>query len=285
MAVSVLSTYGQQLALKLALNILGSPPTIAVRLFTDTLTVLPSTTLGTFTAPTFTPYGDITLVSWPAPTDDGFHATATHDPVYWSFDSGSSPSSKGYILVDTDNTQWVAGGRFDINVLASAGTFYLFRPRFQWRSNWRTSGDNGGLGVRLCEAGRLRFTRAMVGLSGVSGFRLRLFKNNASISEDTVIGDLTECDYPGYAYQLGNTWTTPALVSGEYESNCGNKFFIRGAGASSAQTAYGYYCTDSADDALLWCDKFSSTFDMSDDGDVAGILPKMRCLTENASSP
>lgn len=81
----------------------------------------------------------------------------------------------------------------------------------------------------------------------------RLFQNNITPDEDTVLGDFTESDYAGYAAQVLTGWTSigydvdfrdviqAALLNWEI--------------TSGTQDVYGLYVTNAGNTVLWWCER------------------------------
>lgn len=96
---------------------------------------------------------------------------------------------------------------------------------------------------RIPNIGEINLTKDLIYAWGVSGVRIHLYKNNITPDEDTVVGDLTEADYSGYAYQDITSWTTPATdASGRaFTVSSTATFPLNGSGS---QDIYGWYATD-----------------------------------------
>ena len=93
-------------------------------------------------------------------------------------------------------------------------------------------------------------------------FAVRLFKAGpGAIALTTVIGDLTECDFPGYAAKTAIAFPTPTINgSNEAESDGPDLVWTRGAGAGSQQ-AKGIYATfedDTGTTRLLFAEFFTA---------------------------
>jgi hypothetical protein len=93
--------------------------------------------------------------------------------------------------------------------------------------------------------------------SAGGALKLKLFKNNATISPTTVAGDLTEADFNGYSARTlaRASWNAPS-------TNGDGKAEIRYSADqtydfASAQSIYGYYLTDSSD-VLIAVEKFTA---------------------------
>lgn len=91
---------------------------------------------------------------------------------------------------------------------------------------------------------------------------VRLFSNNHTFGAATVLGDLTECTFTGYA-AAAPTWTTPALSGSTAQtlpSPAGVPFTYSGG---STTTVYGFYLTDSGGTVLYGGTTFSSPVTLS----------------------
>jgi hypothetical protein len=82
------------------------------------------------------------------------------------------------------------------------------------------------------------------GIGASPSMKVRLFSNNlTAFTKATVLGDLTEASFTGYA-AASPTWSAPALSSGVAQTLGGTAPFTY-TGVSST-VVYGYYLTDSA---------------------------------------
>lgn len=100
---------------------------------------------------------------------------------------------------------------------------------------------------------------------------LRLFTNNLTPTDSTVIGNITECTAAGYSAitLTGSSWTV-ATVSGVSTASYPEQTFTMTATA----TVYGYYVT-TLGGALLWIERFSGApFNLPSGGGQISITPK-----------
>lgn len=95
---------------------------------------------------------------------------------------------------------------------------------------------------------------------GLNAMRLRLFSNNITVADTTVIGDFTECTFTGYAAQAP-AWSTPANVANVAQTLSGTRTFTYSGVATT--TVYGYYLTDAAGTTLYGGETFSSPVTLS----------------------
>lgn len=88
-----------------------------------------------------------------------------------------------------------------------------------------------------------------------------LFVTTATITCETVIGDLTECTAPGYSRQSASAggWTGSTSTCVATYTHPDLTFSMTGPG-SPGQTIYGHFAWDSANSVLLWVQLWASTF-------------------------
>lgn len=84
--------------------------------------------------------------------------------------------------------------------------------------------------------------------------KLKLYTNDITPDEDTVVGDFTEAVAAGYAaISLAKVdWTIATSVGVTTAEQPQKTFTLTGA-----STDYGYYITDEAGTGLLWAERFS----------------------------
>ncbi len=104
-------------------------------------------------------------------------------------------------------------------------------------------------------------------------FIYHLYKNNYTPVDGQVIGDYTECAYPGYATQTVAPagWSAPTDDGTCCTSTAAQQVYTATGG--SAESAFGYYVTSSVDGALLWGEKFAASIDMSAAGKSTVLNP------------
>lgn len=84
---------------------------------------------------------------------------------------------------------------------------------------------------------------------------LRLFVNDITPDDDTVVEDLTEATEAGYSAitLTGTEFTISTNGSGDTVAEYAEQTFT----FTEAATVYGYYVTDAAGTGLLWVERFS----------------------------
>ena len=112
-----------------------------------------------------------------------------------------------------------------------------------------------------------------------TGFHLHLFKANVTVGTGTVIGDLTECDFAGYAPVTTDltAFGTPATAAHVSSITAPAPEAFTSQETVTSQIAYGYYVTDGAG-ALAWAESFAAGESIGPSG-VLSITPKLRLTT------
>lgn len=114
------------------------------------------------------------------------------------------------------------------------------------------------------------------GAAPVGGHRLlRLFKNDYTPVEGTLIGNITECTEAGYVpiTLVGSSWTTTQSL-GVTTAVYSQQTFTFTTGV----TAYGYYVTTiEGTPKLLWAERFSGSngFQLPNTGGEIAIAPRL----------
>lgn len=110
----------------------------------------------------------------------------------------------------------------------------------------------------------------------VEGYRLSvmLFKNNITVAFATVLGDLTVCDFDGYAPIEIDDWGGGALVGESYEliGTIVRQWTIAGA-TNLPQTIYGYGLFVSS--SLHYAESLASPIALTATGQIIQIQPRV----------
>lgn len=105
-----------------------------------------------------------------------------------------------------------------------------------------------------------------------SNWELGLFKSNTTITRATVMGDLTEADFGGYARIALNDFAGATLAGNVASAVSTAEVFAYTSGTANA-TVYGYFVYDSAAAKLVIAEKFTVAKSMSVAGDTITITP------------
>jgi len=120
---------------------------------------------------------------------------------------------------------------------------------------------------------------ALVNGDSLAGVLLKLFKNNLTPDQDTVIGDFTESDFSGYAAADPSFGAATTVSHKGQILDSSSRDFVHNGGATS-NTVYGYYLVDSTGTILYWCERFASSQVMANNGDTITIQAKFTGQSE-----
>lgn len=98
-------------------------------------------------------------------------------------------------------------------------------------------------------AAELELLQYLVTTINSDGLKVRLFKNDVTPDDNTVIGDLTEADFEGYAAGDLANLTTPGVVAAQAQTQGDSVTFTMGT-PGTTNNIYGHYITDSAGTVL-----------------------------------
>jgi hypothetical protein len=102
---------------------------------------------------------------------------------------------------------------------------------------------------------------------------VHLFKNNATVDHNTVLADLTEADFSGYASITLSGGTVQSLLDASRRAvTLWNMVSWTKSGATG-NTIYGYYYKNNAGD-LTGVEKWDSPETMTTDGQVLQFVPQ-----------
>ena len=111
------------------------------------------------------------------------------------------------------------------------------------------------MALRFPDAGEVAALKAMVNHTSPGDLKLHLYKNDVTIDEDTVIGDVTESTEAGYAAVTltGASWTVATGAGNVTTASYAEQTFT----FTEAATVYGYYVTNNAGTILMWIEEFT----------------------------
>ncbi len=136
------------------------------------------------------------------------------------------------------------------------------------------------MGLVVPDEGEVHLLDMLVGGTDMTGLHLRLYKNNLTPDQDTVLSDFTEADFSGYA-QVSPSFGSASTVShkGKIVDTSARNFTHNGGGTSN--TVYGYYLVNSFDNVCLWAERFSSSQVVAVSGDTITITLALTAQSEN----
>jgi len=102
---------------------------------------------------------------------------------------------------------------------------------------------------------------------------IHLFSNNVTVSDTTVIANLTECTFGGYAAQTIGPWTAPASDGGNGAYTQAPLVTWTPTGSGLPQNVYGYYVTDAGGN-LRWAQNDpNAPVVLSNTSQTYGVVP------------
>ncbi len=114
---------------------------------------------------------------------------------------------------------------------------------------------------------------AMIGIGGeFETVTVHLYKNDYTPSIGTVIGDLIEADFDGYAASSAVTWGAVVQSSDGTPLVIGDTKTAVATGSTTPNTVYGYYYTDSGGN-LKGAAKFDEPVQIVDVDDFVSVVP------------
>lgn len=106
------------------------------------------------------------------------------------------------------------------------------------------------------------------------GAKIGLFKANVTLQPSTVLADLSEADFTGYARSAAITWGTPGVSSDKTPMVAGDaKVFTAGNPITVPNQIYGYFVCDAAGTGLLYAEKFANPLNVSQSLQQLRIVP------------
>lgn len=117
-----------------------------------------------------------------------------------------------------------------------------------------------------------------------TGIDLHLFVNNVTITQSTLLSALTEATWTGYAVVplAFGSWTF-SVAGHTGIAIAGPQSFSNSSG--SAQTAYGWYLTDSGSSMLLAGGQFDGAPVSIPDGGTQIVIPSVGDISKALTSP
>jgi len=118
-------------------------------------------------------------------------------------------------------------------------------------------------------------------LSTDEDYMLKLFKNNYTPDEATIVASFSVATFTGYATRTLSRagWNTAAVSTSKAESSYGSAPESWTCGASG-NTVYGYWVEGQTSTEVLWSERFATSRVLAD-GDVLNITPKFTLQSEN----
>jgi len=114
----------------------------------------------------------------------------------------------------------------------------------------------------------------MVTAFGLANPILRLFTNDIAVSPETVLADLVEATFSGYAEEALTGQAVAQDINGTNFVSFGDGEFTHNGGGT-AESIIGYYLVNATDTALLLVERFPEPVPMEANGDKIQIAPRI----------
>lgn len=106
--------------------------------------------------------------------------------------------------------------------------------------------------------------------------KLHLYKNNITPSRNTVLADLIEADFDGYAAIAALVWSAPFLdVDGTALVMGADAAFIA-TGGTTPNTVFGWYLTNAGSTVLIGVFAFNTPVGIAGAGQACPVVPFFR---------
>lgn len=104
------------------------------------------------------------------------------------------------------------------------------------------------------DQGEVEKLSRMLNKSATGDVVLRLYTNNYTPIEGSVVGDFTDATAAGYAAKTltGSSWTISTVGNVSTAAYAEQTFTF-----TAGETCYGYFVTNAADDKVLWAELFT----------------------------
>ena len=123
--------------------------------------------------------------------------------------------------------------------------------------------------------GAQEILRRALNYSATGDVSLRLFQNDYTPVEGSVVGDFTVATWTGYANKTltGASWTV--TLADPSEASYAIQTFTSSAGSQN-QANYGYYITNAAGTVLIYAERFTDgPYTIVNNGDTISVTPKI----------
>jgi hypothetical protein len=122
-------------------------------------------------------------------------------------------------------------------------------------------------------------TKLLINTTDTEDYIVRLYQNNYSPSNTTVVGDFTEANFTNYTAKTiaRSDWASPSTFATKAESSVTAQSWTCGI---TGNTLYGYYVIGSTSGVCLWAEQFAASRILVD-GDILNLTPKFTLSSAN----
>lgn len=236
----------------------------------------------------FSGYTDGVLDTWTIPAlDMSNEAFITHvNPLLWQHNGGATSNTiYGHYVTNNSNTELLWIEKYDTSKLMDdVADIITVIPRL-------TLAHLGG-NVFIPYNSRVYLLNgikaSITGATWLSNVYYRLFATDITPALSHVLSNYSpsECNFDGYGVKVLSTWTIPAKdeAVGTAENECfimhnpPQMWQYEGADPGTGSVineVYGGYVTNSANDELIWVEKFDSPVPMNTLDDILVVKPRL----------
>jgi len=112
---------------------------------------------------------------------------------------------------------------------------------------------------------------------------VRIFQNDITPDDDTVLADFTEADFIGYAPAMlisEDFSTTPGTAGNPAVSLYNFVVSFTSTASQASQNCYGYYVVGRTSGDLRWCERFTDApYNIVNNNDSFGLTPRIELNT------
>lgn len=137
------------------------------------------------------------------------------------------------------------------------------------------------MAIVVPDVGEVKLLNDLLAGGTLENWTLKLFKNDLTPTDDTVIGDFTEADFTNYATKTltravgAGNWGTPATAGGTTSSTYNSGTPLSWTCGASGNTIYGYYVVGATSGTLLFCERFATARVLAST-DVLNLTPVLQ---------
>jgi hypothetical protein len=115
----------------------------------------------------------------------------------------------------------------------------------------------------------------------LAGAKVRLFKNNVLLGENTTLANLTVADFSGYAESTPIAWGNPITNTDKKAEIVGDVKTFSHSGGEAANQVYGYaVVSGSVTPTLIYAEMFDAPLTVYKDGDAIVLVPRFTFTSE-----
>jgi hypothetical protein len=108
-------------------------------------------------------------------------------------------------------------------------------------------------------------------VTNLEALEFRLYQNDYAFVPTTVVGDLTEADFTGYAFASDANQVGPIDTAGSQQALTSSQTFIASNPITVTNTIYGYYVTKNAGVDLVCGERFPVPIQIQNPGEFVGL--------------